>query len=40
MIRLPIGRIVLPVAAGDIGYALDDHNSGFIPKDSRNFPVR
>ena len=28
--RLPIGRIVLPVVAVDLGYAFDDNNSGLI----------
>jgi hypothetical protein len=40
MIRLPIGRIVLPVATGDIGYALDDDHAGFIWRAGGGFDIR
>lgn len=40
MIRLPIGRVVLPVAIGDIGYALDDDHSGFMWRAGGGFDIR
>jgi hypothetical protein len=40
MIRLPIGRIVLPVAIGDIGYALDDDHPGFLWRAGGGFDIR
>jgi hypothetical protein len=40
IIRLPIGRIVLPVVSGDVGYALDDHNSGFLWRGGGGFDIR
>ncbi len=40
IVRLPIGRIVLPVVAGDVGYALDKHKSGFIWKGGGGFDIR
>lgn len=30
MVRLPLGRVVLPFAAGDFGYAVDDDGSGLL----------
>jgi len=40
IIRLPIGRVVLPVATGDIGYAIDDHHSGLIWRAGGGFDIR
>ena len=40
MIRLPIGRVVLPVATGDIGYAIDKRNSGFLWRAGGGFDIR
>ena len=30
MVRLPLGRVILPFAAGDVGYVLDDKNDGLL----------
>jgi hypothetical protein len=30
LMRLPFGRIVMPFAAGDVGYVLDDRNDGLL----------
>jgi len=40
IIRLPIGRIVLPIATGDVGYALDDHHAGLIWRGGGGFDIR
>ena len=40
MIRLPIGRIVLPVAIGDIGYAFDDNSPGLLWRAGGGFDIR
>ena len=40
MIRLPIGRIVLPVATGDVGYAFADSGSGLIWRAGGGFDIR
>ncbi len=41
MIRLPIGRIVLPVATGDIGYAIGSKSvSNFIWRAGGGFDIR
>lgn len=40
IVRLPIGRIVLPIAIGDVGYALDDHHSGLIWRGGGGFDIR
>jgi hypothetical protein len=40
MIRLPIGRVVLPVATGDIGYAFDDNHPGFLWRGGGGFDIR
>ncbi len=41
MIRLPIGRIVLPIATGDIGYAIgSDSVSNFIWRGGGGFDIR
>ncbi len=39
LIRLPIGRVVLPVAIGDVGYVLGD-KSGLIWKGGGGFDIR
>lgn len=40
LVRLPLGRIVLPVATGDIGYAFDDDESGFLWRAGGGFDIR
>lgn len=40
MIRLPIGRVVLPVAIGDIGYAFDDDHAGLLWRGGGGFDIR
>ncbi len=40
MIRLPIGRIVLPVATGDVGYVIDKSHSGFLWRAGGGFDIR
>ncbi|HKP96336.1 MAG TPA: hypothetical protein VJ385_11330 [Fibrobacteria bacterium] len=40
IIRLPIGRIVLPVATGEAGYAFDDDHSGFLWRGGGGFDIR
>ena len=40
MIRLPLGRVVLPVAIGDIGYAFDDVHPGFLWRAGGGFDIR
>lgn len=40
IIRLPLGRIVLPIATGDVGYALDKHHAGFIWRAGGGFDIR
>ena len=30
IMRLPVGRIVMPFAAGDVGYVLDDRHDGLL----------
>jgi len=40
IIRLPIGRIVLPVALGDIGYAFDPDHSGLMWRGGGGFDMR
>ena len=39
MVRLPLGRIVLPVAVGDVGYAFSD-NPGFLWRGGGGFDIR
>ena len=40
LIRLPIGRLILPVALGDIGYAIDDKSSGLLWRAGGGFDIR
>jgi hypothetical protein len=40
IIRLPLGRIVLPIATGDLGYALDSQHAGFIWRAGGGFDIR
>ncbi len=40
IIRMPLGRVVLPVATGDVGYALGQHRSGFVWKAGGGFDIR
>jgi hypothetical protein len=40
MIRLPIGRVVLPVVTGDIGYAFDDVHPGLLWRGGGGFDIR
>jgi hypothetical protein len=40
IVRLPIGRIVLPIATGDIGYALDDDHPGVLWRGGGGFDIR
>lgn len=40
MVRLPIGRIVLPVATGDMGYAFHDEHAGFIWRAGGGLDIR
>lgn len=40
MIRLPIGRVVLPVAIGDMGYAFDEDHPGFLWRAGGGFDIR
>ena len=40
VIRLPLGRIILPEATGDVGYAIDGHRSGFIWRAGGGFDIR
>jgi hypothetical protein len=39
MVRLPIGRIVLPIATGDVGYAIVE-NPGFFWRGGGGFDIR
>jgi hypothetical protein len=39
-IRLPIGRIVMPVATGDIGYAFDEDHPGLLWRGGGGFDIR
>jgi hypothetical protein len=40
MIRLPIGRVILPVAIGDLGYAFDDDHPGLLWRAGGGFDIR
>lgn len=40
IIRLPIGRVVLPVAIGDIGYVFADDNAGLLWRGGGGFDIR
>jgi hypothetical protein len=40
MIRLPIGRIILPIAIGDLGYAFDDDHPGLLWRAGGGFDIR
>src|SRR5690606_30973238 len=40
MIRLPLGRIVLPMATGDVGYAIHDEHAGLIWRAGGGFDIR
>jgi hypothetical protein len=40
LVRLPLGRIVMPVASGDIGYAIHGDRSGFLWRAGGGFDIR
>ena len=40
MIRLPIGRVVLPVAIGDVGYVFADSGNGILWRGGGGFDIR
>ncbi|MEO7425110.1 MAG: hypothetical protein ABI036_07975 [Fibrobacteria bacterium] len=40
MIRLPLGRVVLPVATGDVGYVIDDVHGGLLWRGGGGFDIR
>ncbi len=40
MIRLPIGRVVLPVAIGDVGYVFSDARNGLLWRGGGGFDIR
>jgi hypothetical protein len=40
LIRLPLGRVVLPVATGDVGYVLDDAHPGLLWRGGGGFDIR
>jgi hypothetical protein len=40
MVRLPIGRVVLPVATGDVGYAFADSGSGLLWRAGGGLDIR
>lgn len=40
LVRLPIGRIVLPVAIGDMGYVFADSGSGLLWRGGGGFDIR
>lgn len=39
-VRLPIGRVVMPVATGGLGYAIGDEQKGFIWRAGGLFDIR
>jgi hypothetical protein len=40
LMRLPVGRIVMPFAAGDVGYVLDDRNGGLLWRAGGGFDIK
>ena len=40
VMRLPVGRIVMPFAAGDVGYVLDDRNGGLLWRAGGGFDIK
>lgn len=40
MVRLPLGRVVLPVATADVGYAIDDNYPGLLWCGGGGFDIR
>lgn len=40
IVRLPLGRVVLPVATADVGYAIDDNYPGFLWCGGGGFDIR
>lgn len=40
IVRLPIGRVVLPIATGDVGYVFADSGSGLLWRAGGGFDIR
>lgn len=40
IMRLPLGRIVLPFASGDVGYVLDDDDDGLLWRAGGGFDIK
>lgn len=40
ILRLPLGRIVLPFATGDVGYVLDEENDGLMWRAGGGFDIK
>lgn len=40
IVRLPIGRIVLPIATGDVGYVFADTHAGLLWRAGGGFDIR
>jgi hypothetical protein len=40
IMRLPFGRAVMPYAAGDVGYVLDDVNDGLLWRGGGGFDIK
>jgi len=40
IVRLPVGRVVLPIATGDVGYVFADSGSGLLWRAGGGFDIR
>jgi hypothetical protein len=40
MVRLPMGRVVLPIATGDVGYVFADTHAGLLWRAGGGFDIR
>jgi hypothetical protein len=40
IVRLPLGRVVLPFATGDLGYVLDDEDDGLFWRGGGGFDIK
>ena len=40
IVRLPVGRVVLPIATGDVGYVLADEHAGLLWRAGGGFDIR
>jgi hypothetical protein len=40
LMRLPIGRVIMPFASGDVGYVLDDQDPGLLWRTGGGFDIK